>query len=626
MTIVFGLSILAASAGFALLLAALRRRRFSGMAHGFRLTLLLAIAGANLVTAWILAVWGYQASQRVLFAQTVEKLGNVGGVIERELDDTVACTLKRLRNLAGELVPAVTHGHHAQIQDMLQIVQRVTPHFLQLTVYDLQGAVLVSSSLTEAVEPLNRIAVAFNLEGKPFVDAYRSSLFQTYVLYLSSPIRGADAAVIGVLTAHYDVQEDFAPLVAATRFGGSGYTTLTTHDGRILAHPDAQRVHDDLSEYPAVQRAQRGETGWVLTRNKAGQERLMVYRPLQNPSTLAPHTPWVLLAEMAVDEVMASIYALRTQFGLAVALLVIAGFVLAGQLSFTLQRPLAVLLQMIGRVRNGDLTVRSDLQGRDEIGRLAAALNEMVGGLQERERVKEVFGRYVTTQVSEEILKGQLTLGGVAKRVTILFSDVRNFTTMAEAMRPEQVVTFLNDYFSEMVEAVFEQQGVLDKFMGDGMLAIFGSLDDAPDHPRRAVLAALRMKARLAKLNGERSMVGDPPIAIGIGIHTDTVVVGNIGSHKRLEYTVIGDGVNTCARVEAANKELGTTILMTQTTWDAVREDVESRPMPMTRLKGKLHTPQLYEVVNVRAAHRSPSTRHDVPEVRTVVLQKLMGA
>ena len=85
---------------------------------------------------------------------------------------------------------------------------------------------------------------------------------------------------------------------------------------------------------------------------------------------------------------------------------------------------------------------------------------------------------------------------------------------------------------------MFEQQGVLDKFLGDGMLATFGSLDEASDHPRRAVLAALRMKARLAKLNGERSMVGDPPIAIGIGIHTDTVVVGNIGSHKRLEYTV----------------------------------------------------------------------------------------
>ena len=606
MTLMFGFSILAAGGALAILLAAVRQRRFSAMAHGFRITLLLAIAGASLMTAWVLGVWGYEASQRVLFAQTVDELVNVGGVIEAEIHEGTAYALERLRNLAGELAPDVARDQRVQVQDMLHIVQRFTPRFLQVTVYDSQGAVLVASSLTEVVEPPNRVAVAFNLEGKPFADAYRSPIFQRYVLYLSTPILGADAAVIGVLSAHYDVQADLAKLSAATQFGGSAYTVLATHEGRILAHPDAQRLNDDISGYSAVQQARRGETGWLLGRNNVGQERLMVYRPIPSPATLAPQ-PWVLLAEMDVDEATAPIHALRVQFVLATALLAVAGLVIAGQVSFALQRPLAALLHMVGRVRDGDFTVRSALQGRDEIGQLAVALNEMVGGLQERERVKEVFGRYVTTQVSEEILKGKLTLGGVAKRVTILFSDVRNFTTMAEAMSPEQVVTFLNDYFSEMVEAVFEQQGVLDKFIGDGMLAIFGSLDETSDHPRRAVLTALRMKARLAKLNGERSMVGDPPIAIGIGIHTDTVVVGNIGSHKRLEYTVIGDGVNTCARVEAANKEFGTTILMTQTTWEAVRDDIECRAMPTAPLKGKFNMLQLYEVINVRAARQAPS-------------------
>jgi class 3 adenylate cyclase len=599
MTIVFGLSLLAAVGGLAVLLVALQQRRFAGMAHGFRFTLMLAVAGAGLLTAWVLGVWGYQASQRVLFAQTVEELRNVGSVIEAELHDGIGYALERLQHLAAELGPDVAHGQRVLVQDALRIVQQFTPRFLQITVYDAQGAVFVANSMTEAIEPPNRVAVAFNLDGKAFADIYVSPVFQKYVIYLSSPIRGDDNTVIGVLSGRYNLQEYLAHLIAATRFGQSAYTTLATDAGRIVAHPDVHRLNDDISGYPAVQRARQGETGWVVTKNTAGQERLMVFRPITMPVTVDPR-PWVLLAEMDVKEATAPIRSLRTQFVLATALLVGACCVLAYRVSLALQRPLAAMLQMVGRVRDGDLTVRSALQGQDELGQLAAALNQMVDGLQERDRVKELFGRYVTTQVSEEILKGQLTLGGVAKRVTILFSDVRNFTTMAEAMRPEEVVTFLNDYFSEMVEAVFEQQGILDKFVGDGLLAIFGSLDDTTDHPRRAVLAALRMKARLAKLNGERSMVGQPPIAIGIGIHTDTVVVGNIGSHRRLEYTVIGDGVNTCSRVEAANKGFGTTILITEATWEAVQEDFECRPMPLAHLKGKLHTPQLYEVVTLR--------------------------
>jgi class 3 adenylate cyclase len=167
-------------------------------------------------------------------------------------------------------------------------------------------------------------------------------------------------------------------------------------------------------------------------------------------------------------------------------------------------------------------------------------------------------------------------------------------------MSPEQVVGFLNDYFSEMVEAVFEQQGVLDKFIGDGMMAVFGGLDDAPDHPRRAVRAALRMKALLAKINGERAVLGQPPIAIGVGIHTDDVIVGNIGSRKRLEYTAIGDGVNTCARVESMNKEFGTTILITESTFAQVQDEFDCRPMPEAPLKGKTKIPRLFEVLSAR--------------------------
>src|SRR3954468_8958584 len=166
----------------------------------------------------------------------------------------------------------------------------------------------------------------------------------------------------------------------------------------------------------------------------------------------------------------------------------------------------------------------------------------------------------------------------------MLFADIRNFTSMAEAMQPEQVVELLNEYFSEMVGAVVECGGVLDKFIGDGMLAVFGSMDDDPQHPsdhrRNAVLAGLRMKAKLAKINGEREFRGQSPIHIGIGVHTDEVVVGHIGSRERVEHTVIGDGVNTCSRVESMNKDLGTTLLITEQTRGPIADAFDCKAMP----------------------------------------------
>ena len=144
------------------------------------------------------------------------------------------------------------------------------------------------------------------------------------------------------------------------------------------------------------------------------------------------------------------------------------------------------------------------------------------------------------------------------------------------------------------------------------MMAVFGSMGGMPDHGRRAVLAALRMKSLLSKINGDRAMMGNPPIGIGIGIHTDDVIVGNIGTRKRLEYTVIGDGVNTCSRVEALNKEFDTTILITETTYEEIRGEFVCRPMPEKQLRGKKKTFSFYEVISVRGSDSQP----DFPEPR----------
>jgi adenylate cyclase len=590
-----------------LFMVAVRLRLFGRTRHGFLLALVTAVAGAGLTTAALLGLWGYVQGEKILFGQFVMHMETLGMVVEKEIRDDVADTLKRLERLAREIAPDSARQRPGNLREALSAVQAFDPALLQINIRDGQGALVLSTVVTSEAEPAPRVGAAFALEGKAYVsEPYVSPMFKRYVLSLAVPVRGPDGGIRGALTARYDIQQEFGDLLAPARFGTTGYVVLLDQGGRILAHPDSALIGQDLSSYPAVQGALDGRRGWVRAMNRAGVERLFVYQPLENPATVA-RKPWVLLTEVDPDEALAPFAALHTQFLLALVALAVACLLVASQVAFSIRGPLARLFRFAKAVRGGDLTQRAQITGRDEIAELATALNEMVQGLQERDRVKEIFGRYLTKDISERVLKGEVGLGGERRRVTILLSDIRDFTSMSERMAPEEVVSFLNDYFSEMVDAVFEHGGVLDKFIGDGMLAVFGSLDDEPDHGRRAVQAALRMKVILAKLNEERAVAGRPPISIGIGIHTDDVIVGNIGSRRRLEYTVIGDGVNTCSRVEALNKEFGTTILITEATYAEVSQEFECRLMPETSLRGKTKALRVYEVVSRKVAAVTPA-------------------
>jgi class 3 adenylate cyclase len=595
--------------GLAALIVVVRRRSLSGFRNGFLLTLALVLAGTAALSAALVGVWLYRNAETALIDAAVSDLRTNARLVEATALRDINLTIDQMGRVAGGIAPDAGGigsdlSRHAwkEIDLALRTFHRVDPMFVELDVIDPQGRLLVTTGRRERREPPSRIAVAFALEGKRFVSDPTSfpdlgkSLF-----VIAVPVPGSQGRPIAALLALYDQLNWFQDVAKTMTFGRTGYAVITDYDGSVVAHPDVAHMGEDLSRYAAIRQARQGRAGWVVERNTAGARRLMVYQPMKNPATVNPR-PWIVLAEMDEQEALAPTRNFRAQvLVIAGAVMVLCLFV-AYQVSLYLKRPLNDLLQFAQRVRAGDLTARANARGRDEIAALETALNEMVLGLQERDRVKEVFGRYVTTQVSEEVLKGSINLGGERRRVTMLFSDIRNFTAMSETLPAEQIVEFLNDYFSEMVDAVFEHGGVLDKFMGDGMLCVFGSVAEMPDHEHRAVMAGLRMKALLAKINGERTVAGKPPIAIGIGIHTDDVIVGNIGSRRRLEYTVIGDGVNTCQRVEAANKDFGTTILITETTYEEIREDFECRPMPEASMKGKTKTPRLFEVLSAHVA------------------------
>src|SRR5262249_27100495 len=197
---------------------------------------------------------------------------------------------------------------------------------------------------------------------------------------------------------------------------------------------------------------------------------------------------------------------------------------------------------------------RVGLKQKDELGSLASSFNKMSEGLAERDRVRDLLGKVVSPEIAAELLRKDAILGGEEREVTVLFSDLRNFTSMSEKLAPQEMLEILNRYFTGMSAIIEKHGGVVDKYMGDALMALFGAPLADPDDADRAMQAALEMTEALDDLNRRWQKRGLPTIGVGIGINTDIVVAGNMGSETRLNYTVIGDGVNLASRLEGLTK------------------------------------------------------------------------
>lgn len=244
-------------------------------------------------------------------------------------------------------------------------------------------------------------------------------------------------------------------------------------------------------------------------------------------------------------------------------------------LGFAYSRPLGRLAGKFERLRkNGPTDERTEIYRADAIGRLAEMFDDLVDTMQERDFIRTTFGRYMSQQVVDRILNGEFELGGSRYEATVLFTDIRGFTTISESREPEEIVAFLNDYLDRMVQAIVNHNGIPDKFIGDGILAVWGVPGDDAKHAENAVRAALAMIEALADFNRGRS---DSPVRIGVGIHSGPLIAGNIGSKKKMEFTVIGDTVNTCSRIEALNKQLGTTLAISGETHKRLPAELQTR-------------------------------------------------
>lgn len=248
------------------------------------------------------------------------------------------------------------------------------------------------------------------------------------------------------------------------------------------------------------------------------------------------------------------------------------------------------------QVEEGRLDISLVEKTSDEYAGIYRRFNRMVSELMERERLRDAFGRYVAKELADDVMLHGIELGGKEVEASVLFADIRDFTAMSERMSAGEVVSTLNQYFSVVEPSIQKQGGWINKFGGDSLLAVFGVLTPQPDHIQHAVQAALDMRIALNEFNMEQKKSGKPLLKIGIGIHSGKMVAGSVGSQDRMEFTVIGDTVNTASRIERLNKLWSTDILVSETVAKAIKRNIELEAMPETLVHGISTPVQVFAV------------------------------
>jgi class 3 adenylate cyclase len=280
------------------------------------------------------------------------------------------------------------------------------------------------------------------------------------------------------------------------------------------------------------------------------------------------------------------------------------GVIFAFWVSRNLVRPVLDLLRGTRAVENGNLDVKIDVKTSDEIAQLAGSFNHMVGELRQKEQIKEMFGKYVDPRVVQGLIDKQgVPQAGERRLMTVFFSDLQGFTTLSERLTPDGLVKLLNHYFTTMANAIRAQNGIIDKYIGDSVMAFWGPpFTGETEHARLACLAALDQRVRMEQfvkdvpeILGIRS--GLPTLRVRMGISTGDVTVGSIGSDDARSYTVIGDTVNLASRLEGVNKQYKTDIIISEDTHRLAQDILETRELDSVRVVGRNEPVRLYELL-----------------------------
>ena len=404
------------------------------------------------------------------------------------------------------------------------------------------------------------------------------------------PLYAPRPNIIGWFGAAFPIDDTFAQGLKQTTLAEVTFVSgVGESSHRVLATTLPPAWASTVAGQMPASRTEAAQTSLVTL---DGEPYVTLFIPLgllgDDPARIALQRS--LAAELAPARDLEDIIVLISLAALLIAFLAALGA------ARNVSRPVQALAAHTEVIARGDYGARLDLKRSDELGQLAESFNRMSTGLAERDRVRDLLDKNVSPEVAAQLMREGAALGGEEREVTILFADLRGFTTLSEKMPPRELITLLNRYLDAMSGAIEAEGGIIDKFIGDEIMALFGAPVASSDGADRALAAAVAMRAALAGFNASLAAEGRPPLAFGVGINTARVVAGNIGSHRRLNYSVIGDGVNVAARLQTLTRDPahGTDIILSAATLVASRKPWKTRHLGVLGVKGRKEAVEIH--------------------------------
>ncbi|MBU2529746.1 MAG: HAMP domain-containing protein [Elusimicrobia bacterium] len=372
------------------------------------------------------------------------------------------------------------------------------------------------------------------------------------------------------------------------------YALITDKDGKIISHSEAEKIgeKDSTPEGEAARHHDRSLVQKFIS-TESGQECYYMSVPIVLGSDRLA-TAIVALSSETINLALKDTKAKILIISLIALLCAILGTIIIVNW-FT--RALPALVKAAQEVGEGKLDFKIKGEGTDEVGLLAKAFNNMIKGLRERDYIRGMFKKYMSSkEVAEAVLRGGLSLGGERKNIVVLFADIRDFSKISSNFEPEETVKLLNAYFSKMTKIIIKRGGNIDKYIGDGLLAIFGAPFSIKNAELQAVSSAVEMRNSLKDFNSKRESKGFNPIKIGICVTAGIAVVGNIGSEEHTEYTAIGEPVNLAARLEGINKKFGTNLIVSKSISDKMKESFPFKELGAHQIRGWKDPLEIFEI------------------------------